>query len=58
LDLKDIMLKSARFTQLALSRASYINNKRRIGHNNNSNRMETWHRQNACANQQDIRRNL
>ena len=42
LDLTDIMIKSARFTQLALSWTSKLNNKWMIIHNNNSNRMLQW----------------
>ena len=36
------MIKSARFTQLALSWTSKLNNKWMIIHNNNSNRMLQW----------------
>ena len=42
LDLTDSTIQSARFTQLALSQTSNLNNKQSIKHNNNSNRMLQW----------------
>ena len=42
MDLTDIIIQSARFTQPALSRTSNLNNKQSIKHNNNSNRMLQW----------------